>query len=232
MIKNYCLYASGVLLVGAVSGRKGAYEEDRDARGAGRGRESFSVVGVSCERPSFRMREHDEGFVECGRELVHLPAGEQHTIQCAHLQLRGEDLPLSAGECAFRENSFKMLLYLSNSRRSNFENILRRLHPEKSAFAFLECATVQCYAEKQALGKVSREAWEIGGHMVLKRRKDYEEASEDSARRLLAEVSLSAERFRQVKGCIFDALGLAVSEEESEANESLDSTRMCDSSVK
>nr|CAD1818182.1 unnamed protein product [Ananas comosus var. bracteatus] len=99
----------------------------------------------------------------------------------------------------------------------------------------------QCYAERQALGKVSQElldtqvnpaAWEIGGHMVLKRRKDYEEASEDSAWRLLAEVSLSAERFQQVKGCIFDALGLAVSEEESEANESLDSTRMCDSSVK
>lgn len=109
-------------------------------------------------------------------------------------------------------------------------------------FIFLECVMVQCYAEKQALGKVSRElldtqvnpaAWEIGGHMVLKRRKDYEEASEDSAGRLLAEVSLSAERFQQVKGCIFDALGLVVvSEEENEANQSLDSARMCDSSVK
>ncbi|KAF3772245.1 GDP-L-galactose phosphorylase 1 [Nymphaea thermarum] len=65
----------------------------------------------------------------------------------------------------------------------------------------------QCYAEKQALGKVSQElldtqvnpaVWEISGHMVLKRKKDYEDASEDYAW-LLAVVSLSEERFEEVK---------------------------------
>ncbi|GMP65263.1 hypothetical protein CsSME_00026138 [Camellia sinensis var. sinensis] len=73
----------------------------------------------------------------------------------------------------------------------------------------------QCYAEKQALGEVSSElldtqvnpaVWEISGHMVLKRKKDYEEASEENAWRLLAEVSLSKERFEEVKALIFEAI--------------------------
>ena len=45
----------------------------------------------------------------------------------------------------------------------------------------------------------------ISGHIVLKRRDDYEEASEASAWRLLAEVSLSEARFEEVKAYIFDA---------------------------
>ena len=35
--------------------------------------------------------------------------------------------------------------------------------------------------------------------MVLKRRKDYDDASEESAWKLLSEVSLSEERFQEVK---------------------------------
>ncbi|XP_073007491.1 GDP-L-galactose phosphorylase 1-like [Typha latifolia] len=79
----------------------------------------------------------------------------------------------------------------------------------------------QCYAEKQALHEVSQElldtqvnpaVWEIGGHMVLKRKKDYEEASEDYAWRLLAEVSLSEERFEEVNAYIFEATGLVETE--------------------
>lgn len=81
----------------------------------------------------------------------------------------------------------------------------------------------QCYAEKQALGEVSQElldtqvnpaVWEISGHMVLKRKKDYEEATEDYAWRLLAEVSLSEVRFQEVKDYIFEAVGLVESKEE------------------
>ncbi|KAL6641764.1 hypothetical protein ACP70R_019945 [Stipagrostis hirtigluma subsp. patula] len=81
----------------------------------------------------------------------------------------------------------------------------------------------QCYAEKQALGEVSQElldtqvnpaVWEISGHIVLKRRNDYEEASETSAWKLLAEVSLSEERFEEVKAYIFNAAGLVQSDEE------------------
>ncbi|KAE8708358.1 GDP-L-galactose phosphorylase 2 [Hibiscus syriacus] len=54
----------------------------------------------------------------------------------------------------------------------------------------------RCYAEKQARGEVNPElldtqvnpaVWKISGHMVLKRRKDYDEASEENAWRLLAE---------------------------------------------
>ncbi|KAK3409428.1 hypothetical protein EUGRSUZ_J01552 [Eucalyptus grandis] len=75
----------------------------------------------------------------------------------------------------------------------------------------------QCYAEKQARGEVSQElletqvnpaVWEIGGHIVLKRREDFENASEDYAWRLLAEVSLSEESFREVKAQISEAAGL------------------------
>ncbi|KAH9325816.1 hypothetical protein KI387_005994, partial [Taxus chinensis] len=72
----------------------------------------------------------------------------------------------------------------------------------------------QCYAEKQALGEVEQEildtqvnpaVWEISGHMVLKRKEDFERASEDYAWRLLAEVSLSEARFEEVKAYVLEA---------------------------
>ncbi|XP_030441061.1 GDP-L-galactose phosphorylase 1-like [Syzygium oleosum] len=75
----------------------------------------------------------------------------------------------------------------------------------------------QCYAKKQAQGEVSQElletqvnpaVWEISGHIVLKRREDFENASEDYAWRLLAEVSLSEESFQEVKAHISEAAGL------------------------
>eukprot|EP00252_Welwitschia_mirabilis_P015000 TRINITY_DN330_c1_g5_i1.p1 TRINITY_DN330_c1_g5~~TRINITY_DN330_c1_g5_i1.p1 ORF type:complete len:442 (+),score=68.84 TRINITY_DN330_c1_g5_i1:773-2098(+) len=90
----------------------------------------------------------------------------------------------------------------------------------------------QCYAERQALGEVEQEildtqvnpaVWEISGHMVLKRRQDYDRASEDYAWRLLAEVSLSEERFEEVKVYILEAAvkeGRDVSTEEDENAES------------
>ncbi|KAK9689329.1 hypothetical protein RND81_09G052800 [Saponaria officinalis] len=80
----------------------------------------------------------------------------------------------------------------------------------------------QCYAEKQALGEVSSElldtqvnpaVWEISGHMVLKRKKDFNEASEENAWRLLAEVSLSEPRFEEVKAMVFDAIACRAEEE-------------------
>ncbi|VFQ72444.1 unnamed protein product [Cuscuta campestris] len=76
----------------------------------------------------------------------------------------------------------------------------------------------QCYAEKQALGEVSAElldtqvnpaVWEISGHIVLKRKEDFEGASEANAWKLLAEVSLSEERFREVTSLVFEATGVA-----------------------
>ncbi|XP_076914877.1 GDP-L-galactose phosphorylase 2-like [Bidens hawaiensis] len=79
----------------------------------------------------------------------------------------------------------------------------------------------QCYAEKQALGEVSPElldtqvnpaVWEISGHMVLKRKEDYEGASEEKARRLLAEVSLSEARFQEVMAVIFETVSCAAVE--------------------
>ncbi|RZC61272.1 hypothetical protein C5167_023021 [Papaver somniferum] len=91
----------------------------------------------------------------------------------------------------------------------------------------------QCYAEKQALGEVSQElldtqvnpaVWEISGHIVLKRKNDYEDASENYAWRLLAEVSLSEERFQEVKTYIFEAAGFqemvcVAEKEEGDGNE-------------
>lgn len=62
--------------------------------------------------------------------------------------------------------------------------------------------------------QVNPAVWEISGHIVLKRRNDYEEASEGSAWRLLAEVSLSEERFEEVKAYIFDAAGMVETKDE------------------
>lgn len=62
--------------------------------------------------------------------------------------------------------------------------------------------------------------WEISGHMVLKRKVDYEGASEEYAWRILAEVSLSEERFQEVQAYIFNAAGLVESgKQENDANE-------------
>ncbi|KAH7533834.1 hypothetical protein FEM48_Zijuj04G0173700 [Ziziphus jujuba var. spinosa] len=81
----------------------------------------------------------------------------------------------------------------------------------------------QSFAEKQALGEVSNDiletqvnpaVWEISGHIVLKRRKDFNDASETYAWRLLAEVSLSEERFEVVKSYIMEA----AEEKEEEAH--------------
>ncbi|XP_074297835.1 GDP-L-galactose phosphorylase 2-like [Silene latifolia] len=83
----------------------------------------------------------------------------------------------------------------------------------------------QCYAEKQALGEVSSElldtqvnpaVWEISRHMVLKTKKDFEEASEENAWRLLAEVSLSEARFEEVKTMIFEAIACCIVEDGSD----------------
>ncbi|KAF5730529.1 GDP-L-galactose phosphorylase 1 [Tripterygium wilfordii] len=76
----------------------------------------------------------------------------------------------------------------------------------------------QLYAEKQAIGEVSLElldtqvnpaVWEISGHMVLKRKEDYEGACEENAWKLLAVVSLSEERFQEVTALIFEAIDYA-----------------------
>nr|BAJ34309.1 unnamed protein product [Eutrema halophilum] len=89
----------------------------------------------------------------------------------------------------------------------------------------------QCYAEKQALGEVSSKlldtqvnpaVWEMSGHMVLKRKEDYQGASEEKAWSLLAEVSLSEERFKEVNTMIFEAMGFSGEEEELEEQSSMD----------
>lgn len=70
----------------------------------------------------------------------------------------------------------------------------------------------QCFAEKQAKGLVPEElldtgvnpaCWEIAGHMVLKRKEDYDAISQDMAWRLLEQVSLSEERFQEVARLCF-----------------------------
>ncbi|KAI0488917.1 hypothetical protein KFK09_028756 [Dendrobium nobile] len=79
----------------------------------------------------------------------------------------------------------------------------------KRIFVFL-----QCFAERQALGKVSQEildtqvnpaAWEISGYLVMKRRKDYEEASEQNICGFFEEVSLS-DKFEELQESVVQAL--------------------------
>eukprot|EP00775_Hariotina_reticulata_P005628 gene5628-5867_t len=70
----------------------------------------------------------------------------------------------------------------------------------------------QCYAEKQARGEVPEHlldigvnpaVWEISGHMVLKRREDYDNFTEAAAWELLAAVSLSDEDLDKVAAMVF-----------------------------
>uniref|UniRef100_A0A0D9V943 GDP-L-galactose phosphorylase 1 n=2 Tax=Leersia perrieri TaxID=77586 RepID=A0A0D9V943_9ORYZ len=79
----------------------------------------------------------------------------------------------------------------------------------------------QCYAQKQALGEASQEfldmrinpaVWELGGHLVLKRRKDYDEASEATLSRFLVQASLSELEFQELKSCILEFLASATTE--------------------
>ncbi|KAI9100241.1 hypothetical protein K1719_024459 [Acacia pycnantha] len=84
----------------------------------------------------------------------------------------------------------------------------------------------QCYAERRVLGQVSQEivdaqvnpaVWEISGHFVLKRREDFEAASEAYVCSLLSDVSLSEERFQEVKAYIIN-LKVEEASESSEAD--------------
>jgi GDP-L-galactose phosphorylase len=52
---------------------------------------------------------------------------------------------------------------------------------------------------------VNPAVWEISGHIVLKRREDYEAVTEDYAWKLLSEVSLTVERFTEVKRFCLEA---------------------------
>ncbi|WKA03614.1 hypothetical protein VitviT2T_021714 [Vitis vinifera] len=111
-------------------------------------------------------------------------------------------------------DSFLLALHMAKEAADPF---FRLGYNSLGAFATINHLHFQCFAEKQALGEVSQElldtlvnpaVWEISGHMVLKRREDYENASEEYAWRLLAEVSLSEERFQEVKGYVLEASGL------------------------
>ena len=53
--------------------------------------------------------------------------------------------------------------------------------------------------------QVNPVVWEISGHMVLKRKQDFDRASEDYEWKLLAEVSLSEEEFEEVKAYVLEA---------------------------
>jgi GDP-L-galactose phosphorylase len=72
------------------------------------------------------------------------------------------------------------------------------------------------------LGKASQEfldmrinpaVWELSGHLVLKRRKDYDEASEATLCRFLVEASLSGAEFQELKRRVLEFLASASTEE-------------------
>ncbi|KAL4427939.1 hypothetical protein ABPG75_002028 [Micractinium tetrahymenae] len=72
-----------------------------------------------------------------------------------------------------------------------------------------------CFAEKKALGLIPEDvlesqvdpaAWEIAGHIVLKRQQDYDEVTQESAWRLLELASCSEQRFAEVARVALDGL--------------------------
>ena len=60
--------------------------------------------------------------------------------------------------------------------------------------------------------QVNPAVWEISGHIVLKRRSDYEQATQENAWRLLEEVSLSEAKFEEVKQICLDEAERAIAE--------------------
>lgn len=79
----------------------------------------------------------------------------------------------------------------------------------------------QCFAEKQARNEVPLEilecqvnpaAWEISGHIVLKRKEDYEAVTQESVWELLSQVSLSREAFAEVKQICLEEVDKALEE--------------------
>jgi GDP-L-galactose phosphorylase len=54
--------------------------------------------------------------------------------------------------------------------------------------------------------RINPAIWELSGHLVLKRRKDYEEASEANICRFLVEAALSETEFQELNLCVLDFL--------------------------
>jgi GDP-L-galactose phosphorylase len=72
----------------------------------------------------------------------------------------------------------------------------------------------QCFAAKQARGEVPQDvldmgvnpaAFEIAGHMVLKRREDYDALTQDMAWEMLSWVSLSGQEMNKLQDKLFAA---------------------------
>lgn len=73
---------------------------------------------------------------------------------------------------------------------------------------------VQCFAERQAKGEVEPEllstlvnpaVFEMAGHIIMKRREDFDSMTEEAADQLLAAASLSAPAFEEVKALFLEA---------------------------
>lgn len=54
--------------------------------------------------------------------------------------------------------------------------------------------------------RINPAIWELSGHLVLKRRKDYDEASEANISRFLVEAALSETKFQELNLCVLDFL--------------------------
>ncbi|CAI9778538.1 unnamed protein product [Fraxinus pennsylvanica] len=138
------------------------------------------------------------------------PSGSRDFGSGSHVEGKQEAVPVNPLRCIWKELDFIIHAWFKLKEDFLWPNLsevelifiegLQDLINSKLSWPLLEC-----YAEKQALGEVSFEflntqvdpaVWEISGHithMVLKRKEDYEKASEENAWRLLAEVSLSGE---------------------------------------
>jgi GDP-L-galactose phosphorylase len=62
--------------------------------------------------------------------------------------------------------------------------------------------------------RINPAVWELSGHLVLKRRKDYKEASEATLCRFLVEASLSGAEFLELKRRVLEFLASASSQEQ------------------
>jgi hypothetical protein len=109
-------------------------------------------------------------------------------------------------------DSFFLALCLAKEARSHY---FRVGYNSLGGFATINHLHFQRYAKKLALGQVRQElvetqinpaVWELSGHLVLKRRKDYEETTETSICQFLAEATLPENQFQEVKKRILSSV--------------------------
>ncbi|RRT42438.1 hypothetical protein B296_00057127, partial [Ensete ventricosum] len=186
-------------------------------------------VGVTVSAMSvYRPTEGQHGDETSGRscllqEVEELDANDMDFLQVSPIGYGHVLLIPRILDCLpqrLDEQSFLLAVYMAREAKTPY---LRVAYNSLGAFATINHLHFQVAdLLKRTHGEVNQEflemqinpaAWELGGYMVVKRSKDYQETSEETLWRFLdGEASVSAERFNEIKECILSTLSDKIAE--------------------